>query len=212
MTDLTHLIHPAMTVYPGTSPPVLEKKCTLETDGFVEHRLEMTTHTGTHVDAPAHLLTQGKTLDQFPVEKFSGKAVCIACIDRKEIDIDFLTLFERKISTVEFVLFYTGWQDKWGDASYFEGFPVLTPEAALWLSRFPLKGVGLDTISADPASSVELPNHRLLLEKEILIYENLVHLDQLPEEGFIFYGIPLNLEKSDASPVRAFALELFHDQ
>ena len=72
MLDLTHCITPEMPVYPGTEPPRLTAACTMEKDGFRETLLEMYSHTGTHMDAPAHMLPNGRTLDDFPAETFAG--------------------------------------------------------------------------------------------------------------------------------------------
>ena len=109
------------------------------------------------------------------------------------------------ILKTEFILFYTGWQEKWGTSAYFESFPVFTPEAARWLAQHPLKGVGFDTISPDLTDSAEYSNHHILMEKEILIYENLTHLEQLPGDVFMFYGMPVKLANAEGAPVRAFA-------
>ena len=82
---------------------------------------------------------------------------------------------------------------------------MLTTEAAKWLSGFDLKAVGFDYVSVDAMDASELPNHRILLSKEILIIENLTDLDKLPETKFDFFAIPLKIENADGSPVRAFA-------
>jgi kynurenine formamidase len=58
-------------------------------------------------------------------------------------------------------------------------------------------------------TSGEYPNHHILMEKEILIYENLTHLEQLPGDGFIFFGMPIKLANADGAPVRAFAETTF---
>ena len=68
--DLTHLIEEAMPVYPETEPPKLTPSNTFEQHGFRETLLTMGSHTGTHMDAPAHMLRDGKTLDQFPADKY----------------------------------------------------------------------------------------------------------------------------------------------
>ena len=79
MLDLTHCITPEMPVYPGTEPPRLTAACTMEKDGFRETLLEMYSHTGTHMDAPAHMLPNGRTLDDFPAETFAGRGFVLDC-------------------------------------------------------------------------------------------------------------------------------------
>ena len=77
--DLTHTITASMPVYPGTQPPVLAAANTYEKDGFKETLVTMFSHTGTHVDPPAHLFPGRTTLDAFPAGQFIGKALVIDC-------------------------------------------------------------------------------------------------------------------------------------
>lgn len=83
MLDLTHCITPEMPVYPGTEPPRLTAACTMEKDGFRETLLQMYSHTGTHMDAPAHMLPNGRTLDDFPAETFAGRGFVVDCGERR---------------------------------------------------------------------------------------------------------------------------------
>ena len=90
MLDLTHCITPEMPVYPGTEPPRLTAACTMEKDGFRETLLEMYSHTGTHMDAPAHMLPSGRTLDDFPAETFAGRGFVVDCRGAAEITLPML--------------------------------------------------------------------------------------------------------------------------
>src|SRR5665213_3491237 len=126
--DLTHTIHPDITVYPGTPKPVFEKANTIAENGFAEMKLTMVTHTGTHADAPCHILEGKKSLTDFSMDQFIGKAIVINCtaIKNAEISLDFLKPFEAKIEGIDFILLQTGWSSKWMTDAYFDGFPVLT--------------------------------------------------------------------------------------
>lgn len=75
--DLTHMIESTMPVYPGTEPPIFEPANTYEKDGFKETKITMFTHTGTHMDPPAHLYQGRTTLDAFSADQFIGKALFI---------------------------------------------------------------------------------------------------------------------------------------
>ena len=77
--DLTYVISPHMPVYPGTEGPTLAPACTHEKDGFQETLLSMYSHTGTHMDAPAHVLAGRASLDELPASQFVGKATVIRC-------------------------------------------------------------------------------------------------------------------------------------
>lgn len=206
MIDLTHLIEPGMPVYPGTEPPDFKQACRLTSDGFAEKRISLYSHTGTHLDAPAHILRGGPTLDQLPLTHFYGNALKIAVAPGSEmITPKQLASYSTALQEVAFAVFHTDWSRWWGSEQYFKGFPVLTPEAAHWLINFPLKGVGFDTISADAPQSTEFPIHKIILGGNRIIIENLRHLDLLPDTPFQLSCFPLHLRESDGSPVRAVA-------
>ena len=87
IADFTHIIEPSMPVYPGTEPPHLKAANTYERDGFRETLLELYSHTGTHMDAPAHIFPDRPTLDQLPAEQFVGRALVVDCSDAKAGEI-----------------------------------------------------------------------------------------------------------------------------
>ncbi|MBB6481564.1 cyclase family protein [Spirochaeta isovalerica] len=207
LIDLTHTLSEDMPVYPGTEKPVFLKGNTIEEDGFAEKKITMFSHTGTHMDAPAHLMAGRPSLDDFPIDKFSGRA-CLFDFsgqDSKTIDIADLTVIEPVLEHCDFLLIRTGWDRFWGTEQYFSDFPVLTEQAALWLSKVPLKGIGIDAISVDPVETTDFTVHRKLLNKNFVIIENLTNLDRLPEYGFSFSAYPLKIQSADGSPVRAVA-------
>ena len=203
--DLTHTLKNGMTVYPDTIPPIFDQGNTIEKDGFAELNITISTHTGTHIDAPSHIISNARSLDDFPVDKFIGKAIVVDCSEIKSISLEFLKLIKEKIEQIDFILFYTGWQKKWNTANYFDEFPTLTKEATEWLLKFKLKALGFDTISVDKLTDNKLPNHHLLLQREILIIENMTNLDKLIGNSFELNCIPLKIKNSDGSPIRAFA-------
>jgi kynurenine formamidase len=204
LVDLTQNITPAMPVYPGTEPPAIRQANTIDRDGFAEKWMGMYSHTGTHIDAPGHMLPGAATLDQLAVDRFFGRGWVIDAsgLDGPEIPAGSLT---KLPAGIEFVLFHTGWARRWGQPDYFSGFPVLAPDAARWLSRRSLKGVGFDAISADPVDA-PFHNHLTLLGAGLILIENLTGLQQLIGKPFRFSCLPLKLEQADGSPVRAVAV------
>ena len=204
--DLSHRIEPGMPVYPGTEGPVFAHPFNLDKDGFVETKISLMSHTGTHMDAPAHIFDRGQTLDRMPVSAFFGQAICIdAKSEQKEIAAEDLVPCEDMIKKADFVLFRTGWSRLWGTSGYFEGYPVLSPEAAHRLSEFGLKGVGFDTISADGPGDTTFLIHKILLGMDRVVIENLTNVDLLPRAGFTIACLPLHFSGADGSPVRAVA-------
>lgn len=208
--DLTHTISENMAVYPGTDKPKLELATTYEKDGFKETKLTMFSHTGTHMDAPAHLFSNRTVLNCLPVEQFVGIGLVIDCSELKEgqrITIDFIKKVQKKADAAEFLLFYTGWDKYFGMESYFGEYPFITEEVADYLIQSQKKGVGLDTIGLDPISDENLTLHKKLFENtEIVVIENLVKLGEIGSDLFTFCALPLKFKDSDGAPIRAIAI------
>jgi hypothetical protein len=128
--DLTHTIREDMPVYPGTEKPKLTPTNTYEKDGFKETLLQMYTHTGTHIDPPAHLLKDHATLDQMSPEHFIGSALAIDCRDMKpneSVTIERIFKYGKNALEAEFLLFNFGWDKEYGGLFYFKdvlGMPV----------------------------------------------------------------------------------------
>ena len=203
--DLTRTIKNDMPVYPGTEQPKLTTACTIEAAGYRETLLHMFSHTGTHMDAPAHMLLDGAALDSYGADKFAGTAVVVDCRGHESISLPLLQSYD--LNGVDFVLFCTGWDKKWGSPDYYAGFPCLTADAAAYLAALPLKGVGEDSISLDPCDSVDFPNHITLLGADFVNTENLTGLDALIGRRFTFVTLPLKFENSDGCSCRAIAME-----
>lgn len=210
VVDLTHVIKEGMPVYPGTEPPKLRAANTHERDGFRETEICLYSHTGTHVDAPAHIVKGAVTLDMIDVSGFVGRAAVIDCRDIPEgglIGADRLSVLEGESSGLDFVLFCTGYDKRWGTDGYYRGFPVLSDEALALIIGTDLKGIGSDTISLDPVEDVNLSRHnRLFRAKSIINIENLKGLDELIGESFTLACLPMHFEDSDGAPARAVAI------
>jgi kynurenine formamidase len=202
--DLSHQLNNETPVFPGMNKPQFIPAATFEKNGYRETHLSFDSHTGTHIDAPAHMLPNGKTLDQLPVDTFSGKALIISVPENTaRIEKELLLPFEEQLEGVDFVLFKTGWSKYWRAARYFENFPTLSADTVEWLLTFSLKGIGFDVISADPVDSTSYPNHFSILSKGLVIIENLRFPDALAETDGNFFCFPLAYENADGSPVRA---------
>ena len=106
IVDLTHHISPDMPVYPGTEPPVIATGCSIDEMGFLEKKITFYSHTGTHIDAPAHLIKGHNTLDMLTIEHFYGSALLLNFDNfaAKAIEIKDLEPYQDKIKNVEFLL------------------------------------------------------------------------------------------------------------
>lgn len=204
--DLTHTITEDMSLFPGTPMPTLKEISTIEKDGFAEHQLTITSHTGTHIDAPAHVIDGGKTLDNLPIDAFVGTGFCLSIGNNESISTKQISALHSELQTIDFLLIHTGWSEKWNTVEYQQNSPVFSLDAAKMLTQYNLKGIGIDTLSPDPVDSVEIPVHKILLGKKILIIENLTNLNLLTGHQFLFHAMPLKTIHADGAPVRAFAM------
>ena len=193
--DLTHTIESGMPVYPGTEPPILEPANIYDRDGFRETKISMYSHTGTHMDPPAHLFRDRTTLDAFPPEQFIGKALVIDCTSLKEgesITMDHLSRYGTKVETADFLLFYLGWDARWGSEAYFGDYPCIDDTVLEYILEGSYKGIGFDVIGLDPIADGNLTRHKKLFQtRDIINIENLCNLGLCGNELFWFSCFPL---------------------
>jgi arylformamidase len=210
IVDLSRTISEDMPVYPGTEQPVITNPCTIDGCGFAEKKITLYSHTGTHMDAPSHILTGAPCLEDLGVNHFIGSGVVIDlsrnAIENRSIELSDLTTFKDILERKEYILLHTGWGRYWGEDEYFKGYPVLTSDAAIWLAEFNLKGIGIDMISIDPPDSLDMLIHKIFLCKNTTVIENLSNMTELIGRDFTFCCFPLKLKNSDGSPVRALAI------
>jgi len=208
--DFTHRITPEMPVYPGTEPPGITPVYQWAQHGFRETALSLFSHTGTHIDAPAHLFEFGKQLDDFPPEQFFGTALVIDCRDAApgtRVGVERLLPYGKDAERADFLLFCFGWDRFWGTEAYFKDFPCIDSSLAEFINRYEKKGVGVDTISIDPIEDASLPIHKKILGTgKTLILENLAHLHQAEKKPYFFTALPLKWIDSDGAPARAVAI------
>ena len=207
--DLTHTIKENMPVYPGTDTPKFIPANSYEKDGFKETLLQMYTHTGTHMDPPAHLFAGRTTLDQFPPEQFIGRALVINCRDLEEgksISMEHIRAAGEQAERADFLLFNLGWDKRWGTDAYYGDYPCLDDDALEFVLAGHYKGIGFDVIGLDPIADQNLTRHKKLFrERDIVNIENLKNLDLCGGDLFWFSCFPLKLENCDGAPVRAVA-------
>ena len=205
--DLSHTLKSGMPYYPGTDAPIFETANTVKEHGFKETRLNILSHTGTHTDVPAHIFENGKSIEDTDIGQFTGKAF-VADVSgvTDKITVQHLKPNEQKLQSADFVLLYTNWSKYWGKAEYFNNFPVLDRDAAKYLSKLQLKGIGLDVISIDAGDAEYLEIHEIILGCEMIIIENLKIEADLVGKSFEFFAFPLKIKSGDGSPVRAVAL------
>lgn len=208
LVDLTHEIDGNTPAYPGDPEPVIESVKTVKSDGYAVSSIELNTHLGTHVDAPAHLLAGGRSITDYPLEALEGSALVMDA-QGPVVTADAVKVFlaDIKPRQLKWLLVRTGWSKNWEDGEeYFEGdYPVLEPQVAAVLKGKGIVGVGLDTPSPDGYEK-SLDAHMALMRHGILILENLTNLERLPVGKDLWFSAwPLKTCCRDAAPVRAVA-------
>jgi len=196
--DLTQPLDESTPVYPGDPKTKIEKAGDLDVDGYYDSLVSLGTHVGTHIDAPVHMLKDGKHLKDYSVEKFVGRGRCIKVIDNifKLKDVE-----DAGIEEGDIVLFHTGMSDVYTEPKYFEDYPQIPEDIAQALIDMQVKMVGVDMASPDYEP---FPIHKLLLANDILIAENLTNLASLADKKFTVYALPISLQ-DDAAPARIIA-------
>lgn len=204
--DLTHFVEEEMTVYCEEESAYIKPLYKFEDCGFNVLTVELSTHTGTHIDSPRHIFKDGATIDGFDLNKFIGSAYIIDCRNMQEISLETILKYKHEIENVDYLILKTGWEDKWYTESYLEGYPILSYEACEFLSNIDsLNGVGLDCISVDSRGK-DVKNHRTLLSKGKMIIENLCNVKELEERCKIIIA-PLKVKNADGAPARVYAVE-----
>ena len=208
--DLTLTISKSIPTFPGSPKPQFISWSDLKDDGYNLELLFLSSHTGTHLDAPFHFIKNGITIDQIPLDRLLGKAILIKLKKTKNVAINKsdITLFEKrngKIPNRSSVFFFTGWQKNIKNNNYFTENPGLSLSAAQYLVSKKVNLVGIDSPSIDLGKDNSFSVHHIFSKNNILIVENLANLNKILSNEFIFTVLPLKLKDATGSPVRAVA-------
>ena len=199
--DLSYPISNEMTTYPSDPNVTIVREKEIHLDRTLLHRFTMGTHTGTHLDAPAHIISGGKTLDNFPLSSFTGKTV--------KVDLNSISELDKIDEKVDGIIFDSSWYSRFEKPEIYFGSdrPEIPKNIVNKAIEMGIKYFGCDLPSVDVRGSKDKPIHNALLQKNIIIYESLTNLNQLPMlTPFQFYGFPLPFVGLDGSPVRAVAI------
>ena len=201
--DISLPISPAMPVWPGDPSIRVQRVSSLVNgDTLNMSRLEMGTHTLTHVDAPRHIEDRGQTVDRLPLDLLIGPVVVVE--PRYEDSLITATdLGELGIRGTERLLIKTRNSDlcMGGPYEFEPDYISLARDAAPWLVSKGIKLLGIDYLSVEAFDSEELEVHRTLLEKGVVILEGL-NLSQVPEGRYQIFCLPLKVRDGDGAPAR----------
>ncbi len=184
--DLSLSLGEETPTYPGDPEISIRLWAVIDRDGYYMNVLKLGEHSGTHVDAPAHFLPGGKTVDEMPLESFMGPGILVD-LRGGEGEVMLEELPEAGFGG-RVALLLTGGR-------------LISPEVAQFLVDEGVRAVG-----TDGASIGDEIVHRIFLGGEIPVFENLVNLGLLLGRDFTFIGFPLRIEGGSGSPVRAVAV------
>lgn len=222
--DLTHPLLPSTPPYPGDPAYACTPRLTHAAHGCSVQALALGTHTGTHIDAPAHFVAGGRTIDTYPLHELSGRCVVAdvsARFPRGEISEADLAPALSKFREGEgeerpkVLLLRTGAAPHWTKGAYNDS-PHLSRGAAHAIVRAGVRIVGVDAFSPDAVPPADgsnyvveesgYPAHEVLLGAGVLIAENLTGLEGLGDgEGWVVSLVPMKVGGGDGAPIRAFA-------
>ena len=208
VVDLTHPFRNGMPVFPGLPQPSFEPIAKVEEDGYAMTEYHMLNHIGTHVDAPAHQIAGGDTLDEIPLDRLVTDALTIDVSARSPHGAMPLAELEPHLDKVragDIVLFYSNNARNYGSDEYWTGWSYPDADASRALIERGVSAIGFDGPSADPVDSTTMDLHRIWLGAGRMILENVNNLDQLPERAQVVVA-PMKVAAANGAPARIFAL------
>jgi len=210
IVDLTLTVSDKIPTFPGSPQPSFIPWENVKEDGYNLELLFLSTHTGTHMDAPYHFLEKGAKIHEISLKKLVSEAVLIKSKKNggESITKTDIQKFEKKhgkIASFSSVIFYTGWQRNLQKKYYFTKNPGLSVSAAKYLASKKINLVGIDSPSIDLGKDSKFSVHQIFAKKGILIVENLANLEKIKSSKFHLVVLPLKLKNATGSPVRAIA-------
>jgi arylformamidase len=207
IVDLTHAHSEDMPVFPGLARPSFRALAAVATDGYAMSEYQFVNHIGTHVDAPAHQIAGGDTLDEIPLERLVTDAVTIDLSGRDPGPVPLAELEPHlgRLRERDIVFLYSDNARNYGTNAYWTGWSYPDAGAAQALIARGISAIGFDGPSADPVDSTTFELHRIWLSAGRMILENVANLDQLPERAQVVVA-PLKVRGANGGPVRILAL------
>ena len=207
---LTLTVSDKIPTFPGSPQPSFIPWENVKKDGYNLELLFLSTHTGTHMDAPYHFLEKGAKIHEISLKKLVSETVLIKSKKKggesiTKIDIQKFEKKHGKIAGFSSVIFYTGWQRNLQKKYYFTKNPGLSVSAAKYLASKKINLVGIDSPSIDLGNDSKFSVHQVFAKKGMLIVENLANLEKIKSSEFHLVVLPLKLKNATGSPVRAIA-------
>ncbi|GMV99487.1 MAG: kynurenine formamidase [Candidatus Hydrogenedentota bacterium] len=197
--DVSIPIREGMTVWPGDVPYSIAPSSRIDNGASTNvSAITLSTHCGSHVDAPWHFENDGARLDQVPKNLFFGEAAVIDCTGKVIVTAEDL----GKANLPPRILIKTD-NSSFPSDPFRTDYVALDPDAAQRMVDEGVRLVGVDALSVAPYKQPGQPTHHILLQNNVLIVEGL-RLMGVPAGDCWFTVLPLPLEGADGAPCRAF--------
>ncbi|WP_128891635.1 arylformamidase [Erythrobacter sp. HKB08] len=201
--DISQVLRPGLPVWPGDTEFAFERSWRMEDGSPVNvGRMTMSTHSGTHGDAPLHYSQGAADAASMSLDPYLGECLvvdargasgAIQVADLPEID---------GVARVLFRTFEAFPHEQWDSE-----FTAIAPETIAWLAQRGVVLVGTDAPSVDPQESKTMDAHKAVLQHDMRILEGLV-LDDVPAGRYELIALPLKIAGGDAGLCRAILREL----
>ena len=206
MFDLTQPLNAGIPRFPGD--PEVHIETINEFVPWQISALRMGTHSGTHMDAPRHLISEGAGIGAYGPDRFVGHGLVLdarGLDDNAAIPVTVLKSVTGATWPGWFAVVRTDWDHYWGHERYFRH-PYLSSELATELVAAKVGLVAIDALSVDSTVDEGSQAHAILLGADVLIAENLCNVRSLdPTRSHMFAFLPLSLGSADGSPARVVA-------
>ena len=215
LIDVSHTVEHGMVTYQGLPAPSItdhltrsdSRKIYAPGTEFQIGKIEMVANTGTYIDSPFHRYANGADLSELPLSSLANLEALVVrhpYSQRREISAAAVTDLDLSGRAV---LFHTGWDEHWRTSKYSDGnHSYLNEGCAEYLAQAGARLVGIDSYNIDDTKDGNRPAHSILLGAGIPIVEHLCRLDQLPDEAFRFFAVPVKVKAFGTFPVRAFGI------
>lgn len=197
--DVTAPLSPNTPVWPGDPTPEIVRAPSVGDGALCLTRMNLGTHTGTHVDAPLHLLADGLSVDALPIEILLGKVRVVEIAAREGIERQELEALDLRDDLR--LLIKTRMSGQMRIPQFQADYVFLTADAAQYLVQVGLKLVGIDYLSVDRYGSTDFPAHRTLLGAGVILVEGL-DLSEVEPGEYDMVCLPIRLAGADGAPAR----------
>ena len=206
VVDLTMRITPSIKVFPGSPQASFIPWSRFESHGYDSEAMFMSTHTGTHVDAPSHFAPGRASIDAIPAGRLVSSAVLVRAKKGANRLVEREDLAGEQIREGDSVVIATGWEKRAASGNYMTENPGLSGQAARYLAGKKVNAVAIDGPSIDAGIDKKFTVHKILLPRNILIVENLCNVSKISTNRFTLVLSPLKLGGATGSPARVLAI------